>query len=177
MAKWFPRNLMNGNEKLKDLSPLSYVTRMTIHPPMVLGKRECYLHGRGYDFTQEEGAVVIAYGSIQDKSPVFELPPKTPKYTRMEVRGCYYMEIAEDCIIFKSMQMLDLKVKLIPAFILNMLGGTLPLEYNLNMKKTLKDFRKSEYQKRVDANAAFYVDMQKRLMAARADLAQNGPHL
>lgn len=169
MANWFPRKLMNGNEVISDLSPLSYVSRMTIHPPFILGKREAFIHGRGYDLTEEEGAVVIAYGSIDDnKSPIFELPPKNSKYTRLVVRGCYYMEIKDDCVVFRSTQMMDLKVKFCPPMVLNLLsGGKLTMEYNQSMTKTLQEFKKSEYQNRRNENPEFYEDLKKRLMAVQ----------
>ena len=172
MPKWFPMGLMKSHETLISPTPFTKSTNIKIKLPFpisqVFGPRECVIQGKGYDLS-ERSAAAISVRPLEVGTDFYGMTvPDTEKgYTRFVIKGAYYFEMKREGIVFKQMQQLDLKSKLIPSPVMNWLSkGQLPLQFLSRIKGKLDKYEGSEWESRVATNTELYPDVEKRLSAA-----------
>lgn len=172
MPKWFPMGLMKSHETLLSPTPFTKSTQIKIKLPFpisqVFGPRECIIQGKGYDLS-ERSAAAISVLPLEVGTDFFGMTVPGPDsgYTRFVIKGAYYFEMKREGLVFKQMQLLDLKSKLIPTPIMNWLSkGQLPLQFLGRIKGKLDKYEGSEWEARVSEDRDLYPDVEKRLSAA-----------
>lgn len=172
MPKWFPMGLMKSHETLLSPTPFTKSTHIKIKLPFpisqVFGPRECVIQGKGYDLS-ERSAAAISVRPLEIGSDFYGMTVPEPEkgYTRFVIKGAYYFEMKREGIVFKQMQQLDLKSKLIPTPVMNWLSkGQLPLQFLGRIKGKLDKYEGSEWENRVAQDTELYPDVEKRLVAA-----------
>jgi len=173
MPKWFPRGLLKSHQTLCEVSSFSRCTQIKIElpfivPKSIMGPREAVIHGKGYDMTSRS-ALAVSFKSLQVGDTFGDIVVEEPEkgWTRIDIEGAYFLEMQPDgSVNFHQLQQLDLKVKMIPPFIMNAIAkGAVPFEMVNNLMKRLHQYDGSEWETRVRENPELYEDIRDRLEA------------
>jgi len=171
MKHWFPRNILHSHDTIQINSAFSRVTSLKLHLPFYLpiGNRDAVIKAHGYDIS-EELSCAIAFKSMEIDEEIREgmLVSEEKGYTRIEMEGAYsFALLPNGKVRFTNVQLLDLKLSFVPPIIINLLAkGALPMEFNLNLKKSLKKFPGSLWEKRVYEKPELYDILRERLEKA-----------
>lgn len=172
MPKWFPMGLMKANDTLKEPTLFSKLSHIKISVPFPLnqffGARDVIIRGKGYDLSERKSAA-ISVEPLPEGSEFagVTIPGPASGWTRFVFKGAYYFEMTREGIIFKQMQLVDLKSRMIPTPLMNWLSkGELPVRQFRTIRSKIKSFKGSAWEKRKnDDIKGLYNDVGTRLQA------------
>jgi len=127
-----------------------------------LTDREIYFYAAGYDRIKENGSVFVFSKTINDdkvyqKKYAFNVPEKSD-YVRLEYIFFIveYIPITKKRAKVRLASRVDLKMNYLPQWILNKSARTFSFNYFKNMIKVNKNFKGSDWEKKVKQNPNFY---------------------
>ena len=170
MPKWFPMGIMKANDTLTQPTVFSKLSHIKINLPFPLnrffGPRDMIIRGKGYDLAERKSAA-ISIEPLEQGAEVYgvTIPGPDSGWTRAVFKGAYYFEMSREGIIFKQMQLIDMKSRFIPTPLMNWLSkGELPVRQFRTIRSKINSLAGSEWEERTKADAqGLYKDVGSRL--------------
>jgi hypothetical protein len=176
MPLWFPRGILKACDVLALPTNYHQVVRMKLSTGRFspISPRDAVVDAHGYHLTDLNG--IIVFSKSIETSPYCDIPPPRPPFVRMETQNAFFIQLLPgNRIVFCQISHDDLKVKYMPAWLLNFISeGAVPFEVVMSLQKALSNFSGSEWEKRVQSRRDCYQEIEDRLAEELALMEQNG---
>jgi hypothetical protein len=176
MPLWFPRGILKACDVLALPTNYHQVVRMKLSTGRFspISPRDAVVDAHGYHLTDLNG--IIVFSKSIETSPHCDIPPPQPPFVRMETQNAFFIQLLPgNRIVFCQISHDDLKVKYMPAWLLNFISeGAVPFEVVVSLQKALSNFSGSEWERRVQSRRDCYQEIEDRLAEELALMEQNG---
>lgn len=116
----------------------------------MVADREMLAEGIGYHLGDQNA--MLCYTKTIESSPFCDIPPPKKNRVRMESQVIFFFQLLPgDRVRFCQISHDNLKIRFMPAFLLNFLAqGVIPMEFIHQFKKTVKNIKGTEWDRRVN---------------------------
>ena len=167
MPKWFPGGVMKKADVLSWHSKYSKVIQLHISLDLLpfLSSRDAIVYGNGYHLPAQNAFLIRSKSTQEDTCRYCEIPKAAKGIVRMDTESIFFVQLLQkDVISFKMIGRDDLKLKYIPAPLLNHISqGHLPYELMRTVKRTIKNFEGSVWDKKMKERVDYYKEIEDKV--------------
>ena len=162
---WAPHHVIESCDVIA--SPSKF--RQILHMKLSFGRfsplspRDAIVEGRGYHLV-DDNAVLILSTSIKE-SEFCAVPAKTKSRVRVDINAAFYIQLLPgNRVVFRQISHDDLKIRLMPAFIINFIAqGALPYGMIQGLKAVLRRYEETEFYNRMNQKRDLYGEIEDRV--------------